>query len=62
MTRADLNVYRKVRDREDALAGTRNACATGIGRSTQDRISWINHAVFDNGVDIGSMRDVVHWI
>jgi hypothetical protein len=28
----------------------------------QNRIGGINHAILDNSVDVGSVRDVVQWI
>jgi hypothetical protein len=60
--RPKVKAERKVRDREDALASMRDACATQSPPSPQNGISRIGHAILDNGVDIGGMLDVTHWI
>src|SRR5205809_8075622 len=45
------------------LAGTRETATEPCeARSAQNRISRINHAILDNSVDIGSVRDVVNRI
>src|SRR5207249_9870951 len=45
------------------LSGTRGPATEPCEpRSSQNRIGRINHAILDNSVDIGSVRDVVNRI